>query len=173
MGILGDVEDFGGALIDGVTGHSSQPKFAAVPAAGGPPPKPVEPVTAAMPDASGSGGHITVHRDVLRKIASDLHSDVAELDAAVEAVKLAGASLGSTPGFPTGSAFYGNVQNAATGFGHVGAYTSDTQTNAAKTLTDSASSYDEAESQNTQQINSGPNSTLNASASSVSSASGI
>lgn len=172
MSILGDAEEFGGALVDGVTGHSSQPQFAAVPSAGSPPPPPVEPETASMPDASGSG-HISVHRDVLRKIASALHSDVAELDAAIEAVKVAGSAIGSASGFPAGTAFFGNVQNACTGFGHVGAYASDTQTNAAKTLTDSASAYDDAEAQNTHGINSGPDSMVSASAGSVSSASGI
>lgn len=172
MGILGDIEDFGKAFVDGVTGDSSQPKFAPVPTVNGGPPGTVEPTRATMPDASG-GGQITVHRDVLRKVASALHSDVAELDAAVQRVQNAASSLGSLSGWSTGAAFGGNVQNACTGFGQVGAHTSNTQSNAAKTLTDSASHYDDAESQNTQGINSGPGATLSASTGSVSSASGI
>ena len=148
MGILGDLEDFGKALADGVTGESPQPRFAPVPAAGGGPPGPVEPAHAAMPEASGSG-QITVHRDVLRKVASALHSDVADLDAAIQRVQHAGSALASLSGWPTGSAFGGNVQNACAGFGKVGAHTSNAQSNAAKTLSDNASHYDDTESKNT------------------------
>jgi hypothetical protein len=171
MGILGDIEDFGKAFVDGVTGTSAQPKFAPVPAVNGGPPGPVEPARWTAPDASGSG-QITVHRDVLRKVASGIHSDVAELDAAVKKVQDAGNRLGSFSGWPTGSAFGGNVMNACDGFGQVGAHTSDTQTNAAKNLTDTASSYDEAESDSTHTIKSSPGSTIEASSSSVSKASG-
>ena len=103
-----------------------------------------------------------MHRDVLRNIAGSMHSDVAELDAAITRVQNAGSSLGSFSGWSTGSAFGGNVMSACTGFGQVGANTSDTQSKAAKNLTDSASSYDDAESTNYQAINSGPAATLNA-----------
>ena len=172
MGIIGDLENLGSAFVDGITGQSGQPQFAPVPSVSGGPPGPVEPATwNNPPDASGSG-QITVHRDVLRSVAGRLHADVAELDAAVQRVRTAGSSLGSLSGWSTGSAFGGNVQNACTGFGQVGAHTSNTQSHAAKNLTDSASGYDEAETTNRQAI-SGVNSTLGSSAGSVSSASGI
>jgi hypothetical protein len=172
MGILGDIESFGGAFVDGVTGQSPQPQFAPAPTVNGGPPGPVEATKWSAPDASGSG-QITVHRDVLRNIAGSMHSDVAELDAAVTRVQNAGSSLGSFSGWSTGSAFGGNVMSACTGFGQVGANTSDTQSKAAKNLTDSASSYDDAESTNYQAINSGPAATLNASGGSVNAAGGI
>lgn len=169
MGILGDIEDFGSALVDGVTGDSSQPRFAPVPTPDGGPPGPVEPIHAAMPDASGSG-QITVHRDVLRKIAGALHSHVAELDSAIQRVQNAGGRLSSLSGWSTGSAFGGNVQSACTGFGKVGAHTSNMQSNAARNLTDSALHYEDKESEITHKINSGPSAMLNASTGSISSA---
>jgi hypothetical protein len=172
MGILGDLEDFGNALVDGITGDSPNPQFAAVPTVNGGPPGPVDAARWNAPDASGSG-QITVHRDVLRKVATGIHSDVAELDAAIKQVQDAGSRLGSFSGWPTGSALGGNIMNACTGFGQVGAHTSDTQSNAAKTLTDSASSYDDAESTSTQAIKSSPGSMIDASRSSVNKASGI
>lgn len=171
MGILGDLEDFGKAFVDGVTGASPQSHFAPVPTVNGGPPGQVEPNTWTAPDASGSG-HITVHRDVLRSIAHGMHSDVAELDAAVQRVQSASGALGSLSGWSTGTAFGGNVSNACTGFGQVGAHTTHTQTTAAKNLTDSASSYDEAETTSRQAI-SGVHSHIDASGGSVSSASGI
>lgn len=168
MGILGDVEELGGAFVDGVTGKSpSQPQYAPVPAAGEPPPGPVHPVTASMPDASG-GGQFTVNRGALRKVAAALHNDVAELDAAIAQVKTAGSALGSGPAFATGTAFFSNVQNACNGFGEVGANTSDTQTTAAKTLTDNASSYEDTDSQNASNVSSSIGGTASASSSSVS-----
>lgn len=170
MGILGDLENFGEAFVDGVTGSSPQPQFAPVPSVNGAPPGPVEANTWNAPDASGSG-HITVHRDVLRSIAHGIHSDVAELDSAVQRVQNAGNALSSFSGWSTGTAFGGNVTNACTGFGQVGAHTTNTQTTAAKNLTDSASSYDEAETTSRQAI-SGVHSHIDASGSSVSSASG-
>lgn len=171
MGILGDLENFGEAFVDGVTGSSPQPQFAPVPSVNGDPPGPVEANTWTAPDASGSG-HITVHRDVLRSIAHGIHSDVAELDSAVRRVQNAGNALSTFSGWSTGTAFGGNVANACTGFGQVGAHTTNTQTTAAKNLTDSASSYDEAETTSRQAI-SGVHSHIDASGSSVSSASGI
>lgn len=172
MGILGDLENFGQAFVDGVTGDSPQPRYAPVPTVHGGPPAPVE-VTSRWqaPDASGSG-QITVHRDVLRSVAGNMHRDVADLDTAIKRVQNAGSRLGSLSGWSTGTAFGGNVMSACTGFGAVGAHTSDIQTTAAKTLTDSASSYDEAETTNTHTIKSGAGSTIDASSSSVNKASG-
>lgn len=172
MGILGDFESLGSAFVDGITGGSGQPAYAPVPSVSSGPPGPVEPaVWNNPPDASGSG-QITVHRDVLRSVATRMHADVAELDSAVQQVRSAGSSLGSFSGWSTGNAFGGNVQSACTGFGQVGASTSDAQSSAAKNLTDSASGYDEAES-NSRQAVGGVSSTLGSSAGSVSSASGI
>jgi hypothetical protein len=170
MGILGDIEGGAEAFVDGITGHSSTPHYAPVPTVDGAPPGPVEPHRWTAPDVGGSG-QVTVHRDVLRKVASNMHSAVSDLDLAVANVKNTASSLGFS-GWPTGEAFGGNVRNICTGFGQVGAHTSDTQSNAAKNLTDTASTYDEKEASITQSVNSGPMSTLNASSGSVSATSG-
>lgn len=173
MGILGDVEELGGAFVDGVTGKSpKQPQYAPVPKPGNPPPPPVQPVTTTMPDASGSG-QLSVNRAALRKVAAALHSDVADLDAAVAKVKSIGAGLGTGPNFPTGTAFFGNVQNICSGFGAVGENSTNTQTSAAKTLTSNAAAYDDTESSNAQSATTGIGATASASASSVNQASGI
>jgi hypothetical protein len=150
MGIIGDIEDFGQA--DGVAGQSGQPQLAPVPSVNGGPSGPVEAAAwETPPDASGSG-QLTVHRDVLRSVASRMHSDVADLDAAVQRVRSAGVSLGSFSGWPTGSAFGGNLENACGAFGQTGAHTSDAHNDAAKSLTDTASAYDDAEVANGQAI---------------------
>ncbi|MCL2584975.1 MAG: type VII secretion target [Streptosporangiales bacterium] len=148
MGIIGDIENPGQAS----AGQSGQPEFAPAPSVNGGPAGPAEAAAwQTPPDASGSG-QLTVHRDVLRSIASRMHSDVADLDAAVQRVRNAGASLGSFTGWTTGNAFGGNVASACAGFGQIGTHASDTHHEAAKSLTDTASSYDDTEAANSQAI---------------------
>lgn len=151
MGIIGDAEEPGPAS-GGGDSPSGHPQFAPVPSVNEGPAAPAEAATwQTPPDASGSG-QLTVHRDVLRSVASRMHSDVADLDAAVRRVRNAGVSLGSFSGWTTGSAFSGNVASACAGFGRVGAHASDTHHEAAKSLTDTAASYDDTESANRQAI---------------------
>jgi hypothetical protein len=123
------------------------------------------------PDTGGSG-QFSVSRDVLRSVAGRMRADVADLDAAVQRIRGAGSSLGSLSGWSTGNAFGGNVTNSCTGFGQLGAHTSDTQNSAAKALIDAAATYDDAESANSQAVK-GIHSALNSSAGSVPTASGI
>jgi hypothetical protein len=167
MSILGD---FFGAFADGVTGSSPQ-EAAPVPQVSGGPPRPVAPVTWTAPDASGTG-QVTVHRDVLDSVSHGMRSDVAELDAAVRAMGAASDGLSSLSGWQTGSAFGGNVVHACRGFATAGTQTGDTQSSAAKTLADSASTYDEAETASRQAVN-GVRSQLDAAGGSVYSAGGI
>jgi hypothetical protein len=166
-GIIGDAESFGEAVFGG----GSQQKNAPVPTIHTGPPGPVEAATWVAPDASSSG-HITVHRDVLNSVARGMHSDVAELDAALSKVKGASGGLSALARWSTGTGFSVNSANACHGFASVGAGLADTQTNAAKNLTDSASAYDEAEMTSHQAIK-GVGGQLGASGGSVSSANGI
>lgn len=147
MSSLGDFVD---AFVDGVTG-SSPPEAAPVPKVTGGPPPAVAATKWTAPDASGDG-QFTVHRDVLTSVSRGMHSDVAELDAAIRGVQTAGGGLGSLSGWSTGTAFGTNVVNACHGFRTAGTQATDTQTSAAKGLADTASSYEEAETANRQAI---------------------
>lgn len=162
--------DFFGALVDGITG-SSPPEAAPAPRVSGGPPGPVTAATWNAPDASGDG-QFTVHRDVLNSVAHGMHSDVAELDAAVKRVQAASSGLGSLSGWSTGTAFGGNATSACHGFATVGTHAANTQTTAAKGLTDTAATYEEAETANRQAIG-GVGSQLDASGGSVYAAGGI
>lgn len=151
MGIIGDAEEPGPAAGHGGS-SSGEPRFTPAPSVSEGPAAQAEAATwPAPPDASGSG-QLTVHRDVLRSVANRMHSDVAELDAAVQRVRNAGVSLGSFSGWPTGTAFGANVASACTGFAQIGVHASDTHHEAAKSLTDTASVYDDTEAANSQAI---------------------
>jgi hypothetical protein len=142
--------DFVNAFVDGVTGSSPQEGVPAPKISGGPP-APVAATTWTAPDAGGDG-QFTVHRDVLTSVSRGMHSDVAELDAAIRGVQAASGGLSSLSGWSTGTAFGTNVANACHGFGTVGTQATDTQTSAAKGLADTASLYEEAETANRQAI---------------------
>ena len=148
MSIFGDFVD---ALADGVTGWSP-PTAAPAPTVSSGPPGPVRPTAWTAPDASGDG-QFTVHRDVLTTVSHGMHSDVAELDTAISAVRAASGGLSSLSGWSTGTAFGINATNACHGFASTGTQATDTQTSAAKNLADTASSYEEAETANRQSIN--------------------
>ncbi|HEX8006021.1 MAG TPA: hypothetical protein VF482_06285 [Trebonia sp.] len=117
---------------------------------GGPPSaRPASSWTA--PDASGSA-QISVHRDVLRSVAKSMQSDLKDLDTAVAAVRAVSGAAGSIRGWSTGNAFSGNASNACHAIAQVGTQTGNRQQTTSKNLTDSASTYDAAESDNQQAI---------------------
>lgn len=167
MSVFGDFFD---AFVDGVTGSSPQ-EAAAVPQVSKGPPGAVEPVTWKAPSANGAG-QFSVHRDALESVSHGMRSDVSELDTAVSAVSKASGGLGSLSSWPTGKAFGINAANACHAFATTGTQAGDTQSDAAKNLADSASSYDEAESTNRQAVG-GVGSQLDAASGSVHAAGGI
>ena len=116
--------------------------------------KPVT-VTAAQPWTApqpGRGGQLTVNRDVLRSVAATMRSEVAVLDAAVSRVRGAGAGVSSLRGWPTADAFSGNADNAHSGCLNASVQAGDGQQAAAGNLSDSAATYDAAESDSTQAV---------------------
>ena len=150
-------------LGDGVTGNftAAGDRFAAagdpagaaeqVPRISGQP----ETVSAAPPWTApqpGGGGRITVARDVLRSVAGRMRSGLVTLDSAVSRVRAAGAGVGSLPGWPTGDAFSGNAINAHNGCLSASEQVGDGHQAVAGNLSDSAATYDAAESDSTQAV---------------------
>jgi len=107
------------------------------------------PWTAPQP---GGGGRITVARDVLRSVAGRMRSELATLDSAVSRVRAAGAGVGSLQGWPTGDAFSGNAINAHIGCLSASEQVGDGHQAFAGNLSDSAATYDAAESDSTQAV---------------------
>ncbi len=148
---------------DGVTGNftAAGDRFAAA----GDPAGAVEPVprisgkpetvSAAPPWTApqlGGGGRITVARDVLRSVAGMMRSELATLDSAVSRVRVAGAGVGSLQGWPTGDAFGGNAINAHNGCLSASEQVGDGHQAVAGNLSDSAATYDAAESDSTRAV---------------------
>jgi hypothetical protein len=114
-----------------------------------------ETVTAAPPWTAprpGGGGQVTVNRDVLRNVAAAMRSELAALDAAVSQLRRAGAGVSSLQGWPTADGFSGNAANAHTGCLNASVRTGDRHQAAASHLSDSAATYDGAESDSTQAV---------------------
>jgi hypothetical protein len=162
-GAVPGLENVLAGLGDGVTGNftAAADRFAAagdpagaaepVPRISGQP----EAVSAAPPWTApqpGGGGRITVARDVLRGVAGRMRSELATLDSAVSRVRAAGAGVGSLPGWPTGNAFSGNAINAHNGCLSASVQVGDGHQAVAGNLSDSAATYDAAESDSTQAV---------------------
>jgi hypothetical protein len=112
-------------------------------------------VTAAPPWTApqpGGGGQVTVNRDVLRSVAARMRSELAALDAAVSQVRRAGAGVSSLQGWPTADGFSGNATNAYHGCLNASVQTGNRHQAAAANLSDSAATYDVAESDSTQAV---------------------
>lgn len=112
-------------------------------------------VTAARPWTApqpGGGGQVTVSRDVLRSVAATMRSELAALDSAMSRVRAAGAGVSSLRGWPTADAFSGNATNAHNGCLTASVQAGDGQQAAASNLSDSAATYDGAESDSTQAV---------------------
>jgi hypothetical protein len=98
------------------------------------------------------GGQVTVSRDVLRSVAAAMRSELATLDSAVSQVRRAGAGVSSLQGWPTADAFRGNVANAHSGCLNASVQAGDGHQAAAANLSDSAATYEGAESDSTQAV---------------------
>jgi hypothetical protein len=162
-GAVPGLENVLAGLGDGVTGNftAAGDRFAAVgDPAGAAEPVPrtsghPETVSAAPPWTAprpGGGGRITVARDVLRSVAGRMRSELATLDSAVSRVRAVGAGVGSLPGWPTGDAFSGNAINAHDGCLSASEQVGDGHQAVAGNLSDSAATYDAAESDSTQAV---------------------
>ena len=95
---------------------------------------------------------LAVHRDVLRAVADRLRSDLATLDAAVHRLEAAGPGVSSLAGWPSGDAFSANVTNAHDGCLEMARQVGDAQQAAAANLSDSAATYEAAESDSTRAV---------------------
>jgi hypothetical protein len=95
---------------------------------------------------------LAVHRDVLRSVADRLRADLATLDAAVRRAQAAGPGVSSLRGWPTGDAFRGNGTNAHDGCLAAARQLGDAHQAAAANLSDSAATYDAAESDSTRAV---------------------
>jgi hypothetical protein len=89
---------------------------------------------------------LAVHRDVLRSVADRLRAGLTTLDAAVTRVQATGPGVSSLRGWPTGDAFIGNMTNAYEGTLAAARAVADAHQAAAANLSDSAATYDAAES---------------------------
>jgi hypothetical protein len=150
-------------LTDAATGNftAAGNSFAAAgDQAGGPEPVPQvtgkpAAVTAAPPWTApqpAGGGQVTVSRDVLRSVAAAMRSELATLDSAVSQVRRAGAGVSSLQGWPAADAFSGNVANAHSGCLNASVQAGEGHQAAAANLSDSAATYDGAESDSTQAV---------------------
>ena len=95
---------------------------------------------------------LAVHPDVLRTVADRLRADLAALDAAVSRAHSAGPGVSSLQGWPTGDAFRANVTNAHDGCLAAARQLGDAHQAAAANLSDSAATYDAAESDSTRAV---------------------
>jgi hypothetical protein len=95
---------------------------------------------------------LAVHRDVLRSVADRLRSSLTALDAAVTRAQAAGPGVSSLAGWPAGDAFSGNAAAAHQGCLAVARQLADAHQAAAANLSDSAATYDAAESDSTRAV---------------------
>jgi uncharacterized protein YukE len=107
------------------------------------------------PDASGHG-QVTVHRDVLRVVATGMRSDLEDLEGAVrrldgirhgEGISLTG-SPSLVADWPTAIAFNGNASAAFTGVMQASQQTGIAHQDTSRKLAVSAVTYDQSESDN-------------------------
>ena len=104
------------------------------------------------PDQTSTDQTLAVHRDVLRSVAGRLRTGLTALDAAVTRVQAAGPGVSSLGGWPTGDAFSGNLARAHQGCLAAARQVADAHQAAAANLSDSAATYDAAESDSTRAV---------------------
>ena len=95
---------------------------------------------------------LEVHRDVLRSVAGRLRTGLTALDAAVTRAQAAGPGVSSLAGWPAGDAFGGNVTHAHQGCLAAAGQIADACQAATANLSDSAATYDAAESDSTRAV---------------------
>lgn len=113
------------------------------------PPETVQPQVWTAPAVGGSG-HITVHRDALVDASDIVRKHLPELDAAINRVNSHSNAFDSLMTWATGSSFGGNLISAVEGFATTSQQTSDAHSAVAQNLSDTAATYEDAESTNTQ-----------------------
>ena len=145
QGLIGSVP----GLADVLDGTSAAP----APSVGSRPARIAGPRGWSAPDASGHG-QVSVHRDVLRGVATGMRSDLKDLDGAVS--RLAGArhgagvaitgSAGLIAGWPTATAFNGNASAAFAGVMAASQQSGTAHEDTSSKLATSAAAYDQSES---------------------------
>ena len=115
------------------------------------PPAQVQPQVWTAPNVSGNG-HITVHRDALTNASDVVKRHLPALDAAINQVNKHDSAFDSLMTWETGSALGGNLIAAVQGFASASQQTSDAHANAAQNLSDTASTYQDAETSSTQAV---------------------
>jgi hypothetical protein len=103
-------------------------------------------------DQTSADRTLAVHRDVLRTAADRLRTGLTALDAAVSRVQAAGPGVSSLGGWPAGDAFSGNLARAHQGCLAAAGQVADAHQAAAANLSDSAATYDAAESDSTRAV---------------------
>src|ERR1700759_1419908 len=89
---------------------------------------------------------LAVHRDVLRSVAGRLRTGLTALDAAVTRAQAAGTGVCPLGGWPPGAPFSGNLARPHQGCLAAARQVADAHQAAAANLSDSAATYDAAES---------------------------
>jgi hypothetical protein len=141
---IGWVED----KVDEVT---SGAHTAPTPTVNSSPPATVQPQVWTAPNVSASG-HITVHRDALTNASDVVKRHLPALDDAINRVNAHSSAFDSLMTWATGSDFAGNLSSAVQGFALTSQQTSDAHAATAQNLSDTASTYEEAETSNTQAV---------------------
>ena len=124
---------------------------AATPTVHSSPPVTVPPQVWTAPDVSGDG-HITVHRDALTNASDVVKRHLQDLDDAINRVNSHSAAFDSLMTWATGAAFGSNLATAVQGFALTSQQTSDAHGTAAQNLSDTASTYEDAETSNTRAV---------------------
>jgi ABC-type transporter Mla subunit MlaD len=115
------------------------------------PPPNVQPQVWTAPNVSGNG-HITVHRDALTSASDVVKRHLQALDDAINRVNAHSNAFDSLMTWATGSDFAGNLSSAVQGFALTSQQTSDAHAATAQNLSDTASTYEEAETSSTQAV---------------------
>lgn len=145
MGILSGIEHGGEEFL---TGAYTAP----TPQVNGKPSGPVQPAKWTAPDVSGNG-QITVQRDHLTTASDVLKQNLPELNNAITAVQQLYGSFDCLSSWPAGQAMCQNLLSAVEGFATTGQQTSDAHAATAQNLSDTAGTYEDAETSNLQAIN--------------------
>src|ERR1700755_3413466 len=103
-------------------------------------------------DQTSAGPALAVHRDVLRSVAGRLRTGLTALDAAVTRVQAAGPGISARAGGPPGDAFSGSRARAHQGCLAAARQVADAHQATAANLSDSAATYDAAESDSTRAV---------------------
>lgn len=113
------------------------------------PPAEIQPEQWQAPDVSKSG-HIVVHRDHLTTASDVLKAHLPELQTMVRSLQELSGNFDCLAAWPQGQQMCQNLMSLVESFTQVGQQTHDAHADAASNLTDTASTYEAAETDNTQ-----------------------